>query len=74
MALFLDHLHCTLQTRYKLQHLYSKEVITFVKRITISCAILVGLVILFINTNMATQDAKIVRVKKGKFFVVEKEK
>ncbi len=71
MTLFFEHLHCTLQTRYKVQHLYSKEVITFVRRITISCAILVGLVILLISTNMATQDAKIVRVKKGIFFVVE---
>jgi hypothetical protein len=54
--------------------LYSKEVITFVRRITISCAILEGLVILLVNTNMATQDAKFVRVKKGNFFVLEKEK
>ncbi len=74
IALYLDHLHCTIQTRYKVQHLYSKEVITFVRRITISCAILVGLVILHINTNMATQNAKIVRVKKGNFFVIVKDK
>ncbi len=74
IALYLHHLHCTLQTKYKVQHLYPKEVITFVKRITISCAILVGLVILHINTNMATQNAKIVKVKKGNFFVVVKDK